>query len=328
MIYTLTPNPSIDTTLVLNTTLARGEVQRLDHSESVAGGKGVNVALALHKAGSAATAIFPARPQDPFVQLVADTKLPYEAVHAGENPQRVRVNTAVTEPDGTTTKLNDKGAEVTTELQTAIENTVVAAAPQADWLVLAGSLPPGVPVDWYATLVRLAKQANPQLRVAVDTSDAPLVNLCIAVHAGDASNAPHLVKPNGMELGQVVGVDGTRLEDEAAKGNFEPTLEAARKLLQRGIESALVTLGGAGALYVTADHAWHATPPPAKIQSTVGAGDCTLAGFILAQQHCLDEAASLQQAVAYGTAAASLPGTTIPEPGQVNIAGTAVRSID
>ena len=80
----------------------------------------------------------------------------------------------------------------------------------------------------------------------------------------------------------------------------------------------LVTLGGRGAVLVTADGAWHATPPPTTVVSTVGAGDSSLFGYLLAAIEGRTPADRLALAVAYGSAAAGLPGTTIPEPQHVD----------
>ena len=79
---------------------------------------------------------------------------------------------------------------------------------------------------------------------------------------------------------------------------------------------------------MTADQAFKATPPPTKAVSTVGAGDSSLAGFIMAQELGQSVADSLRQAVAYGSAAASLPGTTIPSPAQINVAQTNVVEVN
>ena len=84
--------------------------------------------------------------------------------------------------------------------------------------------------------------------------------------------------------------------------------------MDRGVAAVLATLGGNGAVLVTADGAWHATPPPTHVVSTVGAGDSSLFGYILGDIRGLAAPDRLALAVAYGSAAAGLPGTTIPEP--------------
>lgn len=101
-------------------------------------------------------------------------------------------------------------------------------------------------------------------------------------------------------------------------------MSAAEKLLKQGLEAVLVTLGASGAVLVSTAGAWIAQPPKTTVVSTVGAGDCTLAGFIMGQSSGLSQPESLALGVAYGSAAAALPGTTIPTPDLVDVAGTRV----
>lgn len=323
MIVTLTPNPSTDATLELDGPLERGAVLRLKSTTHVAGGKGVNVAHAAKLAGADALAVFPAGADDPFVPLVATSDVPHhDVIVAGS----VRTNTTVTEPDGTTTKLNGPGPELSESERAELTDALIAAVPEGagQWVVLAGSLPPGAPADWYATLVDAVREACPEAKVAVDTSDAPM----IALGGRFPASAPDLIKPNGLELGQLVGVDGQELERLAEDGDFGPVVEAARKVNEQGVENVLVTLGGAGAVLVTPEGAWKGTPPPTTVASTVGAGDSSLTGFILATLDGEDSAGALRRAVAYGSAAAGLPGTTLPRPDQADVEHTRVSTVD
>ena len=117
------------------------------------------------------------------------------------------------------------------------------------------------------------------------------------------------MKPNGEELASFTGGDADELEADPAAA-----AAAARRLIDRGVGAVLATLGGNGAVLVTADGAWHATPPPTTVVSTVGAGDSSLFGYLLADLRGPTPAERLALAVAYGSAAAGLPGTTIPQP--------------
>ena len=193
-------------------------------------------------------------------------------------------------------------------------------------LVLSGSLPPGAPADWYARLVRLLRGAAPDLRIAVDTSDAPLAELA----AGLPDSAPDLVKPNGEELGQLVGLPADRamaLEEGAVRGELAPVADAARVLVDLGIGAVMATLGPAGAVLVTGEGAWHATAPEVPVVSTVGAGDSSVAGYVLADVRGGDEAERLRTAMIYGSAAASLPGTTLPSPSDLPAQGPVVTRL-
>jgi 1-phosphofructokinase len=300
MIVTLTPNPSIDRTVALSGELARGQVQRVESVTAQAGGKGVNISRACVSAGQPTVAVLPAAQDDPFVlELLAAGIDCSPVLPAGA----VRVNLTITEPDGTTTKLNSPGATVQRSHLNAMADTLLARASTADWVVLAGSLPPGAPPEFYADVVR--RLHGTAAKIAVDTSEAPLRALVDALPGA----APHLLKPNGEELACVVGEDADELEADP-----ERAAAAARRLVDRGVQAVLATLGGNGAVLVTREGAWHATPPPTTVVSTVGAGDSSLFGYMLGDVHGLPPAERLALAVAYGSAAAGLLGTTMPQP--------------
>jgi 1-phosphofructokinase len=306
MIVTLTANPSLDRTVNLSGPLERGAVQRADSVISQAGGKGVNISRACVSADLPSIAVLPAAKDDPFVLELLAAGIDCRPVeHEGD----LRVNITITEPDGTTTKLNSPGPQATPRLLRELEDALVRRAASADWIVLAGSLPPGTPPEWYAELVTALRGAG--ARVAVDTSDAPLKALVDALSSSRAS-APHLMKPNGEELASFTGHPAEELEADPPAA-----ADAARELVEQGVESVLVTLGPHGAVLVNAAGAWHATPPPTTVVSTVGAGDSSLFGYLYGDVTGRDPDHRLALAVAYGSAAAGLPGTTIPHPQQV-----------
>ena len=313
MIVTLTPNPSIDRTVTLAGRLRRGAVQRAETVTSQAGGKGVNISRAAMKAEVPTLAVLPADADDPFVLELRTAGIPSEAVRPAGS---MRVNITISEPDGTTTKLNSPGPTVTTADLAVLAEAVVRRAATADWVVLAGSLPPGAPDEWYADLVATLRRGK--ARVAVDTSDAPLRSLVERL----AQGAPHLMKPNGEELASFTGDDPVAIEADPAAA-----AAAATSLVTAGVDEVLVTLGPHGAVLVNAVGAWHATPPPTTVVSTVGAGDSSLFGYLLGDLQHLAPDQRLALAVAYGSAAAGLPGTTIPRPSQVHASLVQVREV-
>jgi 1-phosphofructokinase len=172
-------------------------------------------------------------------------------------------------------------------------------------------------VGWYAELVAALRDVG--ARIAVDTSDAPLRGLVDGLDVA----APHLMKPNGEELASVTGQDGAELESDPLAA-----ARAAAVLVGRGVDNVLATLGPHGAVLVTRDGAWHATPPETAVVSTVGAGDSSLFGYLLGDLRAQEPAHRLALAVAYGSAAAGLPGTTIPQPHQVRPELVSVRRLD
>jgi len=313
VIVTLTANPSTDRTIDLAGPLERGAVQRTVTVTDQAGGKGVNISRAAVAAGLETVAVLPVREDSAFA---ADVRRAGIAVHTVAAGADVRVNLTLTEPDGTTTKLNSPGAIAGADLLAELADAVVGLATTAEWVVLAGSLPPGAPQGWYADLV--GKLAGTPARVAVDTSEEPLTALVASL----ADGAPDLMKPNAEELASFTGGDADTLEADP-----EAAAVAARTLVDQGVGTVLATLGGNGAVLVTADGAWHATPPPTTVVSTVGAGDSSLFGYLLGQHRGLTPDHSLALAVSYGSAAAGLPGTTIPQPSQAHPELVAVRRL-
>ncbi|HBS08117.1 MAG TPA: 1-phosphofructokinase [Microbacterium sp.] len=299
MIVTVTINPSVDRTIQLPSPLVRDAVLRASAVSSQAAGKGVNVSRALAHASVATRAIVRADYHDPYVRELVESGLAVVTVDPGAS---VRTNISLVEPDGTTTKINEPGSPLSAAAVAALHDVVAAEAPRASWVVLAGSLPPGADVELLADLARTARMAAPAVRIAVDTSGAPLTALRTAGVRID------LIKPNLEELAELTG------SNPATLGTPEAVASACTALRADGIAAVLATLGAAGAVLASADGAWHATHPPVIARSTVGAGDSSLAGYLIADAERLSPAARLARAVAYGSAAVSLPGTTIPRP--------------
>ncbi|MEV8359289.1 1-phosphofructokinase family hexose kinase [Microbacterium sp. NPDC076895] len=299
MIVTVTINPSVDRTIQLPSRLERDAVLRASGVTSQAAGKGVNVSRALAHASIPTRAIVRADYHDPYVRELVESGLAVVTVDPGAT---VRTNISLAEPDGTTTKINEPGSPLGAAAVAALHDVVAAEATRASWLVLAGSLPPGADVELLADLARTARIAAPDIRIAVDTSGAPLAALRTAGVRID------LIKPNIEELAELTG------SDPAALGTPEAVASASAALRTDGIVAVLATLGAAGAVLASADGAWHATHRPVIARSTVGAGDSSLAGYLIADTEGLSPAARLARAVAYGSAAVSLPGTTIPRP--------------
>jgi 1-phosphofructokinase len=309
-VVTLTANPSLDRTLELPGPLTEGGVVRLLGAATEPGGKGVNVARAIAAAGGEAVPVLPAAAHDPITIALAGLGLPLVTVPV---EALVRTNYTLTSPDGSTTKLNEPGVPLTEATRTALSEALRLHADGARWIVLSGSLPPATPVDWYAQLVTELRGTG--ARIAVDTSEAPLQALLAAGPAG----APDLLKPNSEELASLAGVP-----EQELLADIDVALAAVRDLHTRGVAEVLLTLGADGAVLSTADGGlWSAQPPPVTVRSTVGAGDSSLAGYLLADLAGAPPAERLRNAVAYGAASASLPGSAVPTPAQVD--GPAVR---
>ena len=282
-VATVTLNPAIDRT-VLVAGLEPGSVNRAELAGDRAGGKGVNVAVALAEQGHRVSALgFLGRENDAvfsdhFAAFgVSDfcLRLP------GATRMGIKI---VDSRRGETTDLNfpglAPGPAAVAELLEQIDNL------EAGWCVLAGSLPPGVATDFYAQAIRRLKTRG--VRVALDTSGAPLGE---AISAG-----PDLIKPNVHELAVLSGRD---LPDEAQ------VIAAARGLVSGGVELVAVSRGEAGAVLVTADEIVTARPPAITVRSTVGAGDAMVAGLVAGRMRGLNLAETARLATAFSLHALS-----------------------
>jgi 1-phosphofructokinase len=314
MIVTLTANPSLDRTVALSGPLERGEVQRAVSVSQESGGKGVNVSRALVASGLETIAVLPGGDSDPVLSGLQDAGVPFAAMAIHEP---LRTNVALTEPGGVTTKINEPGPVLDEDAQEALIRLLLERAKGATWVVLAGSLPPGVPSDFYATITRRLRSAgsgNSVPQIAVDSSGAPLAASIADGVSGAVSGKPDLLKPNAEELAELAAAAGFASVSTAEELEADPeaAAAAAAAVVRSGVGAVLATLGSKGAVLVTADGAWLATHPPVTAVSTVGAGDSSLAGYLLAAGQGAAPADCLRQAVAHGAAAASLPGSTVP----------------
>ncbi|PSK95679.1 1-phosphofructokinase [Murinocardiopsis flavida] len=297
MIVTVTPNPSVDHTLEIDT-LTRGDVLRARNVHAEPGGKGVNVSRALRRNGAATTAVLPVGGAEgrQLSTLLEEHDVACATVRIAAP---VRSNITVAERDGTTTKLNAAGPVLT---EAEVDELLTAVGAELDggprWLVAAGSLPTGAPGDLYVRLARIAAARG--VPVALDSSGAPLE---VAALAGQID----LLKPNQEELAELLGRELCTIGE---------VTEAAREVIGWGAEAVLVTLGAHGALLVRAHHVWWAAGQSVVPRSTVGAGDCSLAGYLFADD---PPAERLRRAVAWGSAAVALPGTTVPGPDAIDL---------
>jgi 1-phosphofructokinase len=341
MILTVTANPSLDRTIELGGPVLRGQVQRAVWAGQQPGGKGVNVSRAVASAGRPTTAVLPGDADDPVLTGLDAIGLAHESLSTGVP---IRSNITVTEPDGTTTKINEPGSSLTAEQQTELLELVAGLAADAEWVVLAGSLPPGVDADFYArAIVRLRELPKPPL-IAVDTSGEPL--------AAALTQSPDLIKPNAEELAELLASAGLLSAAGLLEASGLPTdrlttaelldiaerLEASPQLTAQATQtlltatgarprSILATLGAGGAVFAEPTAAWHAHHPPMEVVSTVGAGDSTLAGYLLGRTDGDAPDRALARAVAYGAAAARLRGTGIPSPDDADLKAVTVNPL-
>ena len=302
MILTVTLNPSVDRALEVDV-LTRGEVLRAGDSHIDPGGKGVNVSRALLANGVRSTAVVPTggAEGDQLVDLLKDEGVDMLAVPIAG---RTRSNITVAEPDGTVTKINEVGPVLSDAEFAQVSDTVLAAASDADWVVICGSLPPGPSIAAFTDLCKRLVAGGS--RLAVDSSGPALL-------AGVAAGAA-LVKPNREELAEAVGAEPATLGD---------VIEACERLRRGGAGAVLASLGADGAVLVDSDGVLSGISPVTVPRSTVGAGDALLAGFLAAGAR---GAAALTEGLAWGAAAVALPGSRMPTPADLDRTHVSVTS--
>ena len=279
-VLTVTLNPALDLTVRLPS-LRLGEVNRSDSLQVHAAGKGLNVAQVLADLGHQLTVtgfLGEGNPQA-FEQLFAARGFADEFVRvAGDT----RSNLKLAEADGRVTDINGPGLAVSEsqcdELLARLERLV----PDHDLVVVAGSLPRGIEVQWFVELLQRLKRLG--ARVALDTSGA-------ALREGLAAT-PWLIKPNEEELGEARGV---ALDDSSA------IAAEARRLQAEGIAHVVVSQGSHGVSWFSPSAALHANPPRVRVVSTVGAGDSLLAGML----HGLLEGWPAERTLTHATAIAA-----------------------
>jgi 1-phosphofructokinase len=290
MIVTLTPNPSLDRTLFLDT-FTRGAVNRCTATLAEPSGKGINVALALHGHGVPVLAVLPigGPAGEQLVQLLDAAGLPYRAVTITGT---IRTNVSMIEADGTSSKINEPGPALTVEEVAELVRTTLDSCSSADWLAICGTLPDGFSERDLVEAVHAARIAG--LRVAVDASGSTLRTVLSAT--------PHLVKPNAHELAQVTGRRIRTIGDVTA---------AADQLRAKGLGTVLVSLGRDGAVLVDGNGALHGRTAAVTTVNTVGAGDAFLAGYLAADADGSLPADRLASALRWGATAVQHQGTLL-----------------
>lgn len=259
MITTVCLNPSIDHTIVIDG-FEYGGLNRVRDSRYDAGGKGLNVAVAVSAlGGEAECAGFMFKESARlFETRLRKSGTAYDFIWLEGS---ARTNLKVFDSRrGVVTEFNESGRSAGEDDLERMKALVAHRAARADFLVLSGSLPPRCPADYYAQLLRAA--AGQKCRCVLDADGAPLRE---GLKAG-----PWMLKPNRAELEALTGRKLASVQD---------VRDAARELVAGGAGVVAVSLGAEGAVAVDAREAFFAPPLRIEVRSTVGAGDCMVAAL-------------------------------------------------
>lgn len=285
MIYTVTLNPSLDYTVELER-LHPGALNRAQAEKLRPGGKGINVALMLSQLGQPvrALAFAAGHTGQMLAGQLAEAGLPAELLWARDGMTRINVKIMA----GAETEINGRGPVLgPVDIQRLISRLGKLEA--GDWMVLAGNLPAGLPADSYARLLEPLTARG--VRAVVDAEGESLVAALAA--------RPFLIKPNRPELEALA---------KRALSTREDLLDAARMLQERGASNVLVSLGGEGAALLTeTGQSLFCPAPQGAVQSTVGAGDSMVAGFLAGWITSGRWPDALRMGVAAGSASAFSP---------------------
>jgi 6-phosphofructokinase 2 len=308
-IVTLTINPAVDASTSVKR-MAPFTKMRCAQARHDPGGGGINVARVLRRLGVDAVAVYPAG--GATGQLLG-TLVEREGVQGLMVPVRNETREDLTVFDETTReqfRFVFPGAPLSDiEWQQCLAS-IARIEPRPAFVIASGSLPAGVPDDFYGRLV-LASKAHS--KIIVDTSGRFL--------QAALEHGVYLIKPNLREFQELAGIIAS---DDAA------LVEAGRRLIDRGqVEVIALSMGQDGALLITPDLALRANGLPIEPVSVSGAGDSFLAAMVWSLTRNGDLETALRYGVAGGSAALFSPGTDLCRPADMHrlVADVTVRPI-
>ena len=287
MILTLTINPAIDRSILVDRLVFEDRAYILSQYNS-GGGRGIIASRVLHSFGVETKAITASGGKNGrlFQQLLEKSGFPLEVVRIANE---IRTNLTITDKQGLTAKLNEVGPEFSQREASEVMDAVVRQLPGADWLMLCGSLPPGVPKDFYSNLIKAARKHNVKTLLDADGEELR--------HGVESS--PTVVSPNQQEA--------ERLLNRAliTRAHFR---EAVTRIRDLGAEFVLLSLGSRGVVASNPNQMLEAVPPRIDTLSPIGAGDALSAAYLWALGQGKDFPDAVRWGVAAGTASAALPG--------------------
>jgi 1-phosphofructokinase len=280
MIYTCTLNPSVDYVVDVED-FQLGTINKIEDEQYFPGGKGINVSRVLRnvEVDSVALGFLGGFTGNFIKDCLTKENITHDFIEH-EEPTRVNVKLKTTKE----TEINGYGATIAEEHQQALIKKLEKLTDK-DYLVLAGSIPRSIPLDFYMNLAESCFNKN--IPFIVDVSGTALREVL--------KYKPFLIKPNQHELGELVGATITTKEDAAHYG---------KQLLELGAKNVIVSLGGNGAVFLSKEIIAYATVPKGEVKNSVGAGDSTVAGFLASYVTEGDVLESFKYGVAAGSATA------------------------
>ena len=292
MILTVCPNPSIDRTIEVDS-LNVGSLNRIDSKVETYSGKALNVAIGIARLGEACTTtgFMFENHKHMFEYTLSKEGVEHKFVL---NPGSARVNYKIIDKRSMLTEINDKGEEISRQKQLELLENIKKLSEGMETVVISGSLPKGVSPSFYGEMVSSVWEGA---KIIVDTEKE---NMLEALKVRKI----FMAKPNVHELEDFSGIAVTSKKD---------MVRASKKYLELGAENVLISMGADGAVLTDGVESWYCKSASVAVNSTVGAGDASIAGFLYAAMHDEGADACLRYAVALGTAACLRDGTRPPE---------------
>ncbi len=293
ILSTITLNPAIDKTMYVSG-FGVNKLNRVDRIKVNMGGKGVNVSALAAKCGISCIAggFLSGYNGQMIGKFLKDAGVNTDFVYT-EGDTRVNIKVIDTE-NGTYTDINEAGPEVCLEDRKALLKKVEDMAIKSDVVYMGGSFHPCLGDDIYKEMIAIVKEKG---ACAVLDADGEALRLGVAA-------APHMIKPNQAELEYLLGTKIKTIQDAS---------RAARTIMEGGVETVLISLGGNGAVVANGGKVYRAYPLNVPVRSTVGAGDSLLCGFLYGQTVSEDITVAMQYAMAFAAAKIQAEGTDLPE---------------
>jgi len=213
--------------------------------------------------------------------------------------KETRTNTSIVEmKGGDHYKVNEPGPTISPKEIEALLEKISGLLKADDWWVLAGSLPPGVPINIYGKIVKMIQSAG--AKAVLDTSGQAL--------KPGVEASPYLIKPNVFEAASLTGGNGNSIAG---------IVNMAKAFHQVGVSSVVISAGKDLALFSNGARMWQAQPPIIEEMNPTGAGDAMLAGIVYGLVAGESEDRAFKWGIAAGAAAASKEGTGIPSRNEV-----------
>ena len=278
-IITLTLNPAVDKNSTVPSLTPNNKL-RCSTPSFEAGGGGINVSRAIKELGDESLSLYlgGGLTGEHLEQLLDEEGFPHKRIST-EGLTRENFS-VVDESNGKQYRFVMPGYHVS---QKEIENVLQEldnTVTEGDYLVASGSLPIGMPIDFYGKITELVNSKS--ARMILDTSGQPLLE--------GSKSGVFLLKPNLQELNYLCNVESL--------SGMQVQIKAREFLEQNNCYCLVVSMGPKGALLITKDITEHVPAPPVLMKSTVGAGDCMVAGMTIA----LSQGKSLREVVRYGVA--------------------------